>query len=210
MHAWILFATAGAADLPFSTEGCEALDQLKTLEFTFNIETAGEHKLSRRWVYHPATRKVERTMEGETMVFTFGSPVGEAQTHADLQFINDSFWLLPTCHMAWAREALTVQEKGEQTIPVAPVGKAPGRAPMVTVQYDPAGGGYTPGDAYDLYLGPNKEIVAWSYRKRGAEAPTLSTDFTDYVDVGPLRVAREHTTASRDFRVFFTDLSATR
>ena len=206
MHVYMLLSgLALGADLPFSTAGCDQLSTLSELRFTFNVEVSGEHKTERRWEYHPRSSKVVRTVDGESMTFTFGSPKGEAETEADAQFVNDSFWLLPSCHMAWAKD-IVISPVGEGTIPVAPVGEAPGRARMVTVTYPEDGGGYTPGDAYDLYLGANGEIVAWSYRRKAAAEPTLSTTFDDYVSAGPLRIATEHASSDRDFRLFFTDV----
>lgn len=207
MNAWILLGTALAGDLPFSTTGCDQLLQLQELRFTFHVEASGELKLTRAWVYHPKTGEVTRTLDGESMTFVFGSPQGEKETEADAHFINDSFWLFPSCHIAWATDA-TVSEPVQSTLPVAPVGEAPGRGPMVSVQYDPDGGGYTPGDAFDLYLGNQGEIVAWAYRREGKQPPLLSTTFTDYVQAGPIRVATEHRSADQEFRLFFTDIAA--
>lgn len=207
MNAWILLSSAFANDLPFSVEGCDQLMQLQELRFTFHVEASGEHKLSRAWVYHPRTGQVTRTLDGESMTFTFGSPQGEKETEADAHFINDSFWLFPMCHIAWATDA-EIGAVSEGTVPVAPVGEAPGRAPVVTVQYAADGGGYTPGDAYDLYLGDSGEIIAWSYRRKGQRPPLLSVTFSDYVQAGPVRVATEHRSADREFRVYFTDVVA--
>lgn len=209
MHAWILLATAFAGDLPFSTQGCDQLLQLSELRFTFHVEASGELKLTRAWVYHPRTGQVTRTLDGESMTFIFGSPQSEKETEADAHFLNDSYWLFPMCHIAWSIEATTIADPVQATLPVAPVGEAPGRGPMVSVQYDPDAGGYTPGDAFDLYLGDQGEIVAWSYRRKGKHPPMLSTTFTDYVQAGPVRVATEHRSADREFRLFFTDIVAT-
>lgn len=207
MIAWLTIGSALAGDFPFSTEGCDQLLQLSELRFTFHVEASGELKLTRAWVYHPTTGEVTRTLDGESMTFTFGSPEGEKQTEADAHFINDSFWLFPTCHVAWATDVV-VSEVTEATLPVAPVGEAPGRGRMVSVQYDPDGGGYTPGDAFDLFLGDRNEIVAWAYRRNGKHPPLLSTTFTDYVQAGPIRVATEHRSADREFRLYYTDVVA--
>ena len=200
-------STAFGADLPFSTRGCSALSELSELRFTFNVETSGELKLTRSWVYQPQTGRVTRTMNGSELIFLFGSPKGEQETQADAQFINDSFWLIPYCHMGWAT-SVEISEVTEATIPVAPVGEAPGRAPMVTVAYPRDGGGYTPGDAYDLFLDDAGEIVAWNYRRRNGDKPTISATFEDYIQAGPFRIATEHKSSDRDFRLFFTDVQA--
>lgn len=201
MQPWLIFSAALAADLPLSTQGCEALDQLDELRFTFNVESSGALKVSRGWLYRPRTREVVRTVEETTTTFTFGAPEGDTQTQADAQFINDSFWLMPQCHFAWASDA-TVTDQGSAVLPIGE-----GEANKITVRYASDGGGYTPGDAYDLFV-QDQKIVAWIYRRGAATEPTLITTFTDYVSAGPLSVATEHLSEDGEFRLFFTDVSA--
>ncbi|MBX2799634.1 MAG: hypothetical protein KTR31_18295 [Myxococcales bacterium] len=202
MHALLVASAAVAADLPFPTTGCSSLDGMGELRFTFNVQSQGEVKVRRAWRFTPSTRQVVRTVDGAELAFTFGAPVNEEQTQADAQFINDSFWLMPQCHMAWASD-LNVIEQGDASIPVGE-----GTARKVTVRYSASGGGYTPGDAYDLFLGPDGRMVAWTYRRKAGSDPTLSTTFANYVPMGSMHVATEHVSADGEFRVFFTEVSA--
>ncbi|HHO49622.1 MAG TPA: hypothetical protein ENK18_01840 [Deltaproteobacteria bacterium] len=201
MQPWLLSAAALAVDLPLSTQGCESLEQLGELRFTFNVESSGALKVSRAWIYRPKTREVVRTIEDDSISFTFGAPEGDEQTQADAQFINDSFWLMPQCHLSWASDA-TVTDRGTAPLPIGE-----GEAHKVTVRYAADGGGYTPGDAYDLFVQDDR-IVAWIYRRRAEDKPTMITTFTDYVPAGPLSVATEHVSEDGEFRLFFTDVAA--
>ncbi len=201
MQVWLFSSAVLAVDLPVAPQGCEALSQLGELQFTFNVSSSGVHKVSRGWVYRPATREVVRTLDEETTTFTFGAPEGEEQTQADAQFINDSFWLMPWCHFGWAEDA-TVTDQGTGPLPIGE-----GEARKITVRYAAEGGGYTPGDAYDLFVVDDK-LVAWVYRRGASDEPTMSTTFTDYVSAGPLSIATEHLSADGEFRLFFTDVVA--
>jgi len=199
----LLAAPALAADLPFDTSGCDILDTYREVRFTFHVENDGQEKVAREWRFEPRTKRVTRTIDGESITFVFGQPANEAQTRADAHFVNDSFWLFPQCHMAWAND-IEVTEHG-----TAPMPFGQGAALKTTVRYPAVGGGYRPGDAYDLFHDAQGHIVAWHYRRGNADEPTLTVRFTDPVDLGPLRVATDHPTEDGRFRVFFTDLSAT-
>ena len=199
----VLTQSALAVDLPLDVTGCEILSSYNEIHFTFHVETDGEVKVVRAWRFEPRTHRVTRTIDDESITFTFGSPNDEAETRADAQFVNDSFWLVPQCHMAWAKE-LTVTEHGAESMPFGQ-----GAALKTTVRYPAIGGGYRPGDAYDLFHNAQGHIVAWHYRRLNAESPTLTVSFTNPVELGPLTVATDHRTEDEKFRVFFTDLSAT-
>ncbi|MEN0065130.1 MAG: hypothetical protein AAGA48_23505 [Myxococcota bacterium] len=203
MIAVLLSTSSFAADLPLSIEGCEILSTYEEVRFTFHVETEGELKVSREWLISPKTNQVTRTVSGESITFTRGAPTNEAQTRADAQFINDSFWLYPQCHVGWATD-IEVTEHGTTAMPFGE-----GAALKTTVRYPAVGGGYTPGDAYDLFHNAQGEIVAWHYRRRNADEPSLTVAFNTPERLGPLKVATNHPTEDGAFRVYFTDLSAT-
>lgn len=72
----------------------------------------------------------------------------------------------------------------------------------------PAEGGYTPGDAYDLYLGGEGLIVQWVFRKGGGPEGRAMT-WENNVDLGPITVCTDHTNADKSFRLWFTGLKLT-
>lgn len=184
--------------------GFDHLSELSEIRFTFNVEKDGALKASRAWTWHPADNRVTRTVDGESLTFVFGAPKDDAERKADGQFVNDSFWLAPQMHLRWAGPDLTVTDAGEAPLPIGQ-----GTARKITLQYAPTGGGYTPGDAYDLFLDPTGRIVAWNYREGGVAEPSMTTTFEGYTPVGPLVLATEHKTADGKVRLFFTDLATT-
>jgi hypothetical protein len=187
--------------------GVDRLSEVGELTFTFNVAKEGQDKPrpGRAWRWRPADNTVTRTIEGQSLTFTFGAPQTPEEEKADAQFVNDSFWLLPQLHVRWAGPDLVVTDKGEASSPM-PGG---GSARLVTLQYSASGGGYTPGDAYDLFLDPQGRILAWNYREKGATEPTMTTSFSEYVTVGPLQVATDHRSPDGSFRLFFTDVTVT-
>jgi hypothetical protein len=207
---WMLlsFASGGPIDLlaPLGTEQWERVEQLT---FAFNTERDGVPKSRRLWTWRPAEGTVTRTIGDESVSFRFGQPTNEQERKADAQFVNDSFWLMPHLHARWGGSDLTVLDGGTTTGPLGV-----GTTRLVTLRYAADSGGYSPGDAYDLFLDANGRMVAWHFREGGQAEPSLTTTFEGWRQVGPLWMATERRDAAalepgppEGFRVFFTDLA---
>lgn len=187
-----------------SSEGWDQLDAVGRLQFTFIVDKAGAEVARRTWDWTPRTGAVVRTVGTEKLPFTLGSPTSDAEREADAQLINDLFWLAPPLQLRWTEApGLIVTARGSAALPVGE-----GEARQVELRYAGSAGGYTPGDAYDVYLDPAGHIVAWSYRKGGGEV-TLSTSFERWVDAGPLHIATDHRAPDGSLRVQTTDVSVT-
>jgi hypothetical protein len=202
-----LLALAGPMDL-IAPLGTDQLDRIEELRFTFNTERDGVRKSTRAWTWRPAEGTVTRTVDGTSLTFRYGNPANDDEKKADWQFVNDSFWLLPHLHARWAGSDLTVTDGGMVSGPLGV-----GEVRKVTLAYASTGGGYSPGDAYDLFLDPQGRMVAWHYREGGQVEPSMTTTFEGWVEVGPLWIATERRDAraleapGTGFRLFFTDLS---
>lgn len=181
--------------------GVDKLAKVLELTFTFNVERDGKVAASRAWKWEPQVQRVTRTIGDQSHTYT-RDEMTDADRAVDRQFINDTFWLSPALHLSWAGEDVSVEDKGEVDLPIGE-----GKARMLTMTY-PAEGGYTPGDAYDLYLNDKHQIVAWNYRARNNPKPSMTTTFEDYVQAGPLHIARDHRSSDGGFRLFFTDVAA--
>ena len=125
-----------------------------------------------------------------------------AKEEIDPAFINDQYWLLFPLHLSWDHDA-KVEDTGAHKLPL---GK--GSAGRLLVTY-PSQGGYTPGDAYELFVGADNHIQEWIYRRGGSAKPTLVATWTDYKKAGPLLVAMDHrgTYQGKPARIFFTNVS---
>jgi hypothetical protein len=193
---------ASAKQRIVNAAGVDKLGQIKSLSFTFNVDRDGKTVSSRGWQWEPATQRVTRTVGEQTHSYT-RDKMSDADRAVDGQFINDSFWLLPALHVSWASDDVKIQDKGQVDLPIGE-----GKANLVTVTY-PASGGYTPGDAYDLFLSEDDRVVAWHFRRGNADKPSMTNTFADYVRVGPLHIARDHRNADGSFRLHFTDVKVT-
>lgn len=203
---WLALSGAIALASPSAVDPCGAdhLDQIGVIEFSFNVEKEGVLRSTRRWRWDVATGQVTLTKGEDVVTFARGAPADEAQTRADSAFVNDLFWFHVPLQIAWAGPDLTLEDRG--TAP-SPIGGAESR--VVTLKYASEGGGYTPGDHYDLYLDPAGRITTWSYRAKGAEVADLTTTFEDYRSFGPLTVAVDHKSADGSFRLYFSDVVVT-
>ncbi|MEO1237883.1 MAG: hypothetical protein AAFX76_13950, partial [Planctomycetota bacterium] len=73
----------------------------------------------------------------------------------------------------------------------------------------PAVGGYTPGDAYDLYLGDEGLIKQWVFRRGGGPDGNAYT-WDDHRRLGPIAICLDfHGDEDSGFRLWFTDVRAT-
>jgi hypothetical protein len=187
--------------------GLASWSQVEQIRYTFNVD-AGPKKVARTWTWEIKPDRV--TYEGPD---SSGKPVKTTYTRANMppdvvkdvdpNFINDQYWLLFPFHLVWDKDA-TVEDKGMTT---APMGK--GRVRKVTVTYPKTGGGYTPGDSYDLFVGADNRVVVWNFHRGGAEKPTLTVTWADYKMAGPVHIAEDHrgTLGDKPFRLFFTDVA---
>lgn len=176
--------------------GLASWDKVEQIRWTFNFES-GPIKAARTWTWEPKTDRV--TFEGKDKS---GNPVKSSYLRSqmppdvvkdvDPNFINDQYWLLFPFHLVWDKAA-TMKMDGHH----------------VTVTYPKTGGGYTPGDSYELFLGPDMRVTKWIFHRGGAPTPTLVMTWGDYKMAGPILVAQDHrgTLEGKPARIFLTDVA---
>jgi len=89
-----------------------------------------------------------------------------------------------------------------------PLGKA--SAERIVVKY--ASSGYSPGDTYELFVGPDKRLLEMRYHRavRVPGSPTLVLEeFGGYKKAGPLLISTDHpgTGDGHPIRSTFTDVA---
>jgi hypothetical protein len=189
--------------------GAESLGRFDRLGFTFNVERDGQRLVSRTWTWSPKTGQVVHKStdpDGQPVEAAYdraqlGSAPAEPLAAIEAQFVNDTYWLLFPWHVVNDSE-VEVTRDGPRPLPIGE-----GEAPRLTVAYT-GQGGYTPGDVYELYVGPDNRILQWVYRRSGTGEPRAMT-WADHVRLGPLWVAREHLSTDSRTRVWISELSAT-
>jgi hypothetical protein len=175
------------------TYGFESFGQIEAIRYTFNAQFPGV-KVSRSWVWHPKTDQVSyegKDKDGKPVKVTYvrsqlnGAPAQVTDT-IDPDFVNDQYWLLLPFHVYWDFSA-DVQDMGMQKLP-----SGKGSAKQVVMKY-PSEGGYSSGDTWELYLGPDHRIVEMVYRRGGPKKPQLViTSWAGYKKAGPLLISTEH------------------
>ncbi len=183
--------------------GLSGWDQIEQLEFTFNVQLPNRDKpIVRQWSWSPRHGEVWRITPDDPHGTSIDlDTVGEAGEEIHGQFINDSYWLLFPFQLVWSDPL--VLDQGDQPLPM---GEGSGR--KFVCQW-PTAGGYSPGDAYDLYLGEDGLIQQWVFRRGGKPEGNAHT-WEDHQQLGPIIVSLDHHgPEGSGFRLWFTDVQAT-
>lgn len=179
--------------------GVDNFKKAKMMTFTFNAkrDTAVN---SRSWNWNIAENIVTMTTTKETVTYKRDTIQSAAMKSVDQKFINDQYWLIFPYHLVWDNGfTLTTKQKI-----ISPIAKK--EMTVLTVQYNNKDG-YTPGDAYDLYLDTNFMISEWTYRKGGVEKPTLSTTWQNMIEEKGLKIATNHQTVDGKFSIYFNGVT---
>ena len=194
----ILSATSWAQQRPpiieklAKTYGLDSFGQIEAIRYTFNAEAPGLN-LSRSWTWEPKTDQVTyegKDKSGKPVKVTYlrsqlGSQPAEVKNNIDPAFLNDNYWLILPFHIVWDTSA-TVEDAGMQKLPLGT-----GSAEKVVVKY-PSGGGYPPGDTWELYVGTDGRIQEMAYHKGGLPKLEVVATWTDYKKAGPLLLSLDH------------------
>jgi hypothetical protein len=193
----ILPATSRAQQLPpaakqmAKTYGLDSFDEVEAIRFTFTI--AGLVP-PRTWEWQPKTDTV--TYEGKDKA---GNPVKVTYKRSELEsqsdtvkkeidpgFVNDQYWVFLPLHVVW--DGASVSDEGMHE---TPLGKTSAR--KIVAKY--AASGYSPGDTWELYVGPDHRVEEISYH-RAVPVPGLpnvvNAKWAGHKKAGPLFIATDH------------------
>jgi len=118
---------------------------------------------------------------------------------ADRAFINDKYWTLIPFQLIWDK-GLTISDPISGISPVKQE-----ELFKITITYSNEGG-YTPGDAYDIYYDKDFIIREWSYRKENTPEPSLSNTFENYQGFNGIKIALEHKKAEGDWNLLLRNI----
>jgi len=202
-----------AAEKIAQAYGIDSFEQIDAVRSTFNIDFPGL-KVAQSWIWEPKADRV--TYEGKDKA---GNPVkityvrsqlstqpDNVKNEIDPSFNNNQYWLFLPFHACWDTAA-KVEDSGMHKLPMGG-----GSARRVVMTYPPEGGGYTPGDTWEMYVGPDSLIQQLLWR-RGPGKPSIVkiviAKWLDYKKVGPLLVSLDHrgTGDGKPLRIFFTDVA---
>ncbi|MDC3260833.1 hypothetical protein OAU59_02885 [Winogradskyella sp.] len=102
--------------------------------------------------------------------------------------------------MVWDTSA-TISDVSKATAPISKT-----EMDMITILY-PSEGGYTSGDAYDIYFNEDYMIKEWTFRKGNSPEPSLSTTFENYKEFNGIKIAIDHKQEGSSWNLNFTNVS---
>ncbi|MEL0457456.1 hypothetical protein WJN01_14545 [Flavobacteriaceae bacterium SZ-1-7] len=173
-----------------NAHGFEYWKNVSKITFNFNAK--------RHWTWSPKTNDVTLTTATDTISYNRKS-VDSLSINADRAFVNDKFWLLIPFQLVWDKSA-SISEPIKKTIPI---GKT--ELNKITLSY-PNEGGYTPGDAYDIYFDDDYLIREWIFRRGNQKEPTLANTFENYQDFNGIKIALDHKNPENNWSLGFTDV----
>jgi hypothetical protein len=215
LGATVVVATSHAQSRPPILEqvakayGLDSWDNITAIRYTWNAQFPGV-SVSRKWTWEPKTNKVSyegKDKDGKPVTATYlrselSSQPENVQKEIDPAFNNDNYWLLFPLHAYWDTSA-TVTDEGMKKLPIGA-----GSATLVPVKY--GGGGYTPGDTWDLYIGKDNRVVQFVYHRGGPVKPSVViATWTGYKKAGGLDISTEHrgTADGKPLHLWITDVA---
>lgn len=177
--------------------GIDNWEKINLIEFTFNVNRDSSH-FERSWSWYPKTNDIGLISNKDTITFNRKS-VDSMSLNADRAFINDKFWMFVPFQLVWD-ENTTISEPVKA---VAPISKSELNKITLTYGND---GGYTPGDAYDIYYDNEYVIREWIFRQGNLEEPSMTTTFENYEDFNGLKIAKDHKMAEGNFNLYFSSI----
>lgn len=194
------------------TYGLDSYDKIEAVRYTWGIDIPGLFKATHKWEWEPKTGKIsfESTdKDGKPVKVSYDSSQLNSQpdkikNEIEPAFVNDNYWLLFPLHANWDKSATITKESGKKL----PIGA--GTATLVSVKYPKEAGGFTPGDTWDLYVGPDGRVKQFVYHRGGDRKPKqVTATWTGYKKAGPLLVSTEHrgNADGAPFHLWITDVS---
>lgn len=191
--------------------GLDSFGQVDAVRYTWSVQFPGVN-VSHTWEWEPKTGKVTyegKDKDGKPVKVSYvrselASQPDTVKSEVDPSFINDNYWLVFPFHAYWDTGA-TITDEGMKKLPVGA-----GSARLLSVKYPAEGGGYTPGDTWDLYIDKDNRVVQFVYHRGGPKKPSkVIASWTGNKKAGPLLVSTEHrgTADGAPLHLWISDIS---
>jgi hypothetical protein len=177
--------------------GLKKFETVNQIDFTFNVDR-GDNHFERSWQWKPKTNVVTYITAKDTTTYS-RAKLDSTSLQYDSAFINDKYWLLAPFNLVWD-EGTSFSKPKKATAPIS--GKD---INLLTITYSDEGG-YTPGDAYDLYYGDDLLLKEWVYRKGNDSLPSMTTTWENYKEYNGIKIAAMHKDSLGDFSLYFTGI----
>lgn len=183
--------------------GYDQWKNVNEIEFTFNIDR-GENHFERQWKWQPKENYVVSAISKDSITM-YTRNIKEVVIanpkiiDVDKSFINDKYWLLVPFQLVWD-EGTTISEPVKELTPISKT-----ELNKITLTYGNEGG-YTPGDAYDIFYDNDYIIREWVFRKGNTVEPSMTTTFENYEDFNGIKIAKDHKMAEGNFNLYFSNI----
>lgn len=180
-----------------NAHGFEHWKDVSEVHFTFNVDIDTTH-FERSWKWNPKTEEVTMTTTQDTIVYN-RNKIEQASIDADRAFINDKYWALFPFQFVWD-DGITLSKPIKAEAPIAKT-----EMNKITLLYGNKGG-YTPGDAYDVFYGDDYIIKEWVFREANNKEPSMINTFENYADYNGIKMAKDHKKAEGNWNLNITNI----
>ncbi|AUC82375.1 hypothetical protein [Lacinutrix sp. Bg11-31] len=180
-----------------NAHGFENWDKVKEFYFSFNVDKDSSH-FGRSWIWKPKANEVTMLTQKDTITYKTYK-IEQESLEADRAFVNDKYWALFPFQLVWDTSATL----GETSKAAAPISEK--QLNKVTLTY-PADGGYTPGDAYDIFYDDDYTIQEWTFREANGKEASMINTFENYKDFNGIKVAQDHKKSEGNWNLNFTNI----
>jgi len=184
-----------------NAHGFENWKSVNKVTFTFKVDRDTIKGSGRSWKWFPKRDSVVMSAGDQVVKFN-RTKLDSVPPNADRNFINDKFWLFVPFQLVWDTSA-TISEPKKAKSPIKNE-----QLNMITILYGDEGG-YTPGDAYDIFYDENYMIKEWIFRKGNANEPSMATTFENYEDYNGIKIATDHKMQGGNWNLNFADVNIT-
>lgn len=180
-----------------NAHGFDNWQDVTEIQFTFNVDKDSSH-FERTWHWKPKTNAVTAISKKDTITY-FRTKIDSTLTKTDGGFINDKFWLLVPFQLVWD-QGITISKPILEEDPISQ-----SQRNKITLTYSNEGG-YTPGDAYDIYYNDDYLIKTWIFRRGNQPEPSMITTFENHQTFHGIKLALDHKKADQNWNLNFTNI----
>lgn len=178
--------------------GYENMEDVESIHYTFNVQVDSATVRSRSWRWNVKSNEVYYEDPDTSLTYSLMEK-DSTLNDIDNRFINDKYWLLFPFQLAWDT-GYEYETLPDQTAPISGENTT-----KLTIVYNDSDG-YTPGDAYDLYLDEDHRIKEWVFRRgNGAEGRPMTWE--NVRDFKGIEIALDHKDASGKTFLWFSDVA---
>ncbi|WP_209330488.1 hypothetical protein [Lunatimonas salinarum] len=181
--------------------GFHQLKDVATISYTWNVRRDSATVLTRDWTWDRIKGEVYYSGPDTTVTYQIAEKSSELDA-IDQRFINDKYWLMFPFQLAWDTGYRYEVTEGQRS-PIQGI-----QGTKLSIIYNNADG-YTPGDAYDLFLNQNLEIVEWVFR-RGNGPEGRAVTWENVQEFEGIRLTLDHQNEAGEKFIWFTNVKVTK